>query len=181
MEYFYTTDSPFSNWHPCKYKLGGLVFYWVEQGMMYDKALLMNDQESMKQIMKFKIPDYMKNKELILYSKECCRRIKQLGRKVKNFESHKWDTMKEKLVYQHCHAKFTQNENLKQYLINTFPNILCEASPYDKIWGIGMSEKQAQNVEPSEFKGQNLLGKLLTKVRDNITNKQTPNFNYQCE
>ena len=64
-------------------------------------------------------------------------------------------------------AKFQCNEKYKQLLINTAPRKLYEASPYDKIWGIGFSVGQAKNVTPDQY-GQNLLGKVLEDVRSEL-------------
>lgn len=62
--------------------------------------------------------------------------------------------------------KFSQNPDLKKALVRTGDAILVEASPFDKIWGIGISAKDAQKNKPWE--GENLLGKALMEVRDNI-------------
>ncbi len=64
--------------------------------------------------------------------------------------------------------KFSQNEELKNFLLSTNNKILAEASPYDKIWGIGIGQddKDAYNID--KWKGENLLGKALMKVREEL-------------
>ena len=70
--------------------------------------------------------------------------------------------------------KFSQNEKLKQFLLNTKDKILAEASPHDKIWGIGMAEDDKEILNPEKWKGENLLGKALMKVRDIIKKEKFP-------
>jgi hypothetical protein len=67
--------------------------------------------------------------------------------------------------------KFYQNELLKKHLLDTGHANLYEASHRDKIWGIGFGVKQAL-VTPKEQFGQNLLGKSLMKIRDEIRDQQ---------
>ena len=64
--------------------------------------------------------------------------------------------------------KFSQNEELYRFLIGTKDKILVEASPYDKIWGIGMRKNEEGILEPSKWKGLNLLGFILMDVRNRI-------------
>ena len=61
--------------------------------------------------------------------------------------------------------KFIQNLGLKNLLIGTGTKTLYEASPYDKIWGIGFSPQNAPNVNKYLF-GRNLLGNALMDIRD---------------
>lgn len=71
-------------------------------------------------------------------------------------------------MYQCVFAKFSQNENLKQQLIDTGSRIIAEASPYDKIWGIGLSEDNPMALDSTKWIGQNLLGEVLMTVRRNL-------------
>ena len=71
------------------------------------------------------------------------------------------------------YLKFSQNPHLRNYLINTGNRILVEASPYDRIWGIGISEKDAVQETPNNWRGLNLLGFALMEVRDRLQEKIT--------
>jgi ribA/ribD-fused uncharacterized protein len=94
--------------------------------------------------------------------------MKSLGRKVNHFKENTWKKYRVEIYTKHCKAKFTQNEHLKQKLIETRNTTLVEASPNDKIWGIGLHERDAKKTHPSKWPGTNLLGQLLTKIRDDV-------------
>ena len=89
--------------------------------------------------------------------------IRNLGRLVKNFNQTVWDTKKYDIMKRGLIEKFSQNKELKKALLNTNDAILVEASPYDKIWGIGISEEDTKN---KKWRGENLLGKALMDVRN---------------
>lgn len=167
MEYtfFSGNNSPFSNWYPAKFTSDNKKFNCTEQYMMWSKAILFGDKEIAAKILKSTSP----------------KEHKALGRKVKNFNPNIWDQNKENIVLKALRAKFSQNPELMKTLENTHPTLLVEASPWDRIWGIGYNEKTATQVDPSKW-GENLLGKLLTQVRDENTSHkmhkstETPNF-----
>ena len=98
-------------------------------------------------------------------------KCKQLGRQVKGLDASAWDRWKEEVVYHANLAKFSQNENARQTLLGTGDKILAEASPYDTIWGIGMEASDPTSTNPAKWKGKNLLGKALMRVRDALKEK----------
>lgn len=124
------------------------VFCCTEQWMMWCKAKLMHDGETAMKILGCTDP----------------KEIKALGRKVKNFNQKLWDDNKLNVVYQGNMLKFTQNpvweDALKQMVLDGF--FFVEASPYDKIWGIGINTTDA--LAGKEWQGENLLGIVLTNV-----------------
>ena len=152
------TKSCFSQWYDCSFVVNGIKYYTAEQYMMSQKALLFNDKETNNIIMKEKDP----------------RTYKKLGRLVKNFSPEIWDKNKFEIVVNGNIAKFSQNEDLKQFLLNTKDKILVEASPHDKIWGIGMDENDKDILNPTKWKGENLLGKALMKTRDCLKKQFLP-------
>ena len=82
------------------------------------------------------------------------KEIKDLGRKVHNFDGTVWDKNKISIVLDGNLAKFSQNEKLKSMLLSTGDKILVEASPYDKIWGIGRSVRDGVNLKiPTNWLG----------------------------
>ena len=89
-----------------------------------------------------------------------------MKRKIRNFDGKVWDTKKYEIVVEGNKAKFSQNLELKEFLLSTADAILVEASPYDRIWGIGLYPGQAAKGTVDEWRGLNLLGCALMEVRD---------------
>lgn len=96
------------------------------------------------------------------------KEAKTLGRSLKNFCPEIWDKHKLGVVYRGNLAKFTQHPKLKEYLLSTGDKILVEASPYDKVWGIGLGKNDPRVYDPNLWLGQNLLGFILMEVRKTI-------------
>ena len=132
--------------------LDGKKFNTAEQYMMYSKAKLFDDEEIAEKIMATSNP----------------RVQKSLGRQVRNFDANVWQITAVDVVYKGNHAKFTQNSNLLKQLLATEGTVLVEASPYDKIWGIGLGEDDAKRTPPSQWPGTNLLGLVLTQLREDL-------------
>lgn len=141
----------FSNWYESKMNIDGIEYDTVEKYMMAMKAKLFGDFEVQKEIMKTTHQ----------------AKIKALGRKVRNFDPVIWDNHKYQIVYKGNYEKFTQHQDLKERLLSTGDAILVEASPYDKVWGIGSNDPKVI-ADESLWKGENLLGKILMEVRDDI-------------
>lgn len=148
------TKSCFSQWWPCRFLQDGIEYNSTEQWMMAEKARVFADQKILEQVLKSNDPKV----------------IKELGRQIRFFDEHTWDTRKYDVVYQGNLLKFAQDESLKSFLLSTENKILVEASPYDKIWGIGMKQDEEGVRGPSNWKGQNLLGFALMEVRRTLSN-----------
>ena len=143
----------FSNFFPCNFYIDGQLFKNSEQAFMTYKALQFNDSESALKILQTDIPS----------------EAKALGRKVYPFDPKKWDEVSEMYMFKACLEKFSQNEWLKEALLNTGDSILVEASPYDRIWGIGMSCNDPDRFDESKWLGENRLGKVLMDVRNSLS------------
>lgn len=133
----------------------GKRFFCTEQEFMYRKACLFDDYEIAEEILKASTP-------------QSC---KALGRKVKNFDNAVWDRVRYDVMYNACKAKFTQNKEAHKQLMSYSGKTFVEASPYDTIWGIGLGEYDHRAYNESTWRGQNLLGKVLTQIRDEFENK----------
>lgn len=96
---------------------------------------------------------------------------KKLGRAVRGYDEAVWQEKRLEIVKKGNFLKFSQNEELKAYLINTNSRILVEASPEDPIWGIGMASDHQDALYPEKWKGLNLLGFVLMEVRDELINE----------
>jgi len=99
------------------------------------------------------------------------RTVKQLGRQVPNFDEKVWNANRFKIVVEGNYYKFTQNDKLKRRLLETGQRELVEASPRDRIWGVGFGEKNAGRNR-SKW-GLNLLGKALMEVRERIRREES--------
>lgn len=152
--FFWSNESPFSNFHKASFQDEHRAYTCTEQYMMYQKAVLFADYETAKKILKLQ------------YSNP--HDYKKLGRQVKGFDQHIWEQHKVDIVRRGCELKFTQDNELCHALLATDGTILVEASPYDKIWGIKLAEDDPRAQDPRQWKGQNLLGFILTDIRDRI-------------
>ncbi len=146
------TKTCFSQWYASPFKIGVHQFATAEHCMMYGKAKLFGDTEAMEKALQAKNPGA----------------VKAVGRSVKGFENAVWDANKFDLVVKANLAKFSSNEDLRAFLVNTGKRVLVEASPHDKIWGIGLTEDNDAALNPNLWKGENLLGFALMEVRDRL-------------
>lgn len=133
-------------------------FSSCEQYMMYHKAILFKDKESAQKILDTN--DVKKQKEL--------------GRKVKNFNESEWNKHKFDIIVKGNLLKFSQNEEIKAELISSGDKILVEASPYDKIYGVGLKWNNDLILDERNWKGENLLGKALMQVREILKKEKNP-------
>ncbi len=145
---------PFSNWHICQIKAVTIdsqmrEFNCVEQFMMVQKALTFDDRLTARMILDEADP----------------AKQKKLGRTVNGFDQTEWMCVCRSHVKPALVAKFTQNEELQRELWDTRGRVLVEASPYDKIWGVGMPASDLGISDPLLWKGLNFLGFLLTDLR----------------
>ena len=145
-----------SQWFYAPFVVEGVQYATAEQYMMAKKALLFKDYENYVLIMNERDP----------------QKCKALGKQVRNFDASIWDRCKEEIVYNGNYAKFDQNAKArKYYLFNTGNTFLAEASPFDTVWGIGLEADHPDATNPSKWKGQNLLGKILMRVRKDLREK----------
>lgn len=149
-----------SQWHPSKFFDERFIMYdCCEQYMMAEKARLFKDNDALVAIMASTNP----------------REQKSLGRKVgtgtgaEPFNEEKWNAACRSVVRRGNLFKFTQNEDLKKLLLATGDKIIVEASPYDKIWGIGLGEDDPRCLDQNQWQGKNWLGEDVMFVRKLIT------------
>lgn len=95
--------------------------------------------------------------------------VKALGKKVKNFQKEIWDGMRLEIMMRGVKAKFVQHPELQKQLQETGKREIGFADARNSFWGIGTSENTEKSADPSKWKGQNRLGKILMALREEFT------------
>lgn len=145
--------SCFSQWWPAPFEVNGVKYTTAEQFMMAEKARLFADLGTLEKILATADPSA----------------IKQLGREVAGYSEECWAEHRYSIVLRGNLAKFGQNPELAAFLKQTGDTVLVEASPYDRVWGIGLKADDKAAESPASWRGPNLLGFALMEVRDALT------------
>ncbi len=141
-----------SQWWPAPFTVDGIRFPTAEHYMMVSKARLFGDESRVTRILANPSPSG----------------AKALGRAISTYNEEVWTASRYGLVVDGNLAKFDQNPALLAYLIATGDSILVEASPMDRIWGIGLAAGDDNARRAAHWKGMNLLGFALMDVRDRL-------------
>jgi len=179
--YFWKSQSIFSQWHPSKFIYKDITFSSAEQFMMYSKAKMFGADDIAQKIIDYNETPLIKkflNGELsdtdICNDKGILREwdgyqkaIKDQGREVKNYVDAVWVEKRVPVVSVASREKYNQNQNYKAELMKCIGTKMVEASPYDKIWGIGLDQYKAEKIPEADWPGKNLLGKVLTDLCNN--------------
>lgn len=144
-------DKPYSQWYPSPFQQGGNVFHTAEHWMMYHKAITFHDVEAAQTILGNSDPAFAKRQ----------------GRLLKEYNDDIWNKIKYHIVRQGNVLKFSLPQ-FKPILLATGEQILVEASPFDKVWGIGLGVEDEDCANPENWKGENLLGYAIMEARDII-------------
>ncbi len=142
----------FSQWYYSPFTIDGITYPTSEHYMMAQKALLFGDMVSHDKIIKAASPSM----------------VKALGREVLGFNEDIWTKNAYRIVVDGNTAKFSQNILLKEVILGTGSRVLVEASPRDRIWGIGLSQDDQYAEQPLKWKGENKLGFALMEVRSKL-------------
>jgi ribA/ribD-fused uncharacterized protein len=149
--FFFFWGGPLSQWFKSPFTRDGTVYATAEQYMMAMKAQYFGDSDALRKIMATSVP----------------KEQKAIGRTVKNFDPQKWTEVCRDFVLKGNLAKF-KDPHLRSILLATGDLELVEASPYDKIWGIGLAAADPRALNKSQWLGTNWLGMTLMKVREAI-------------
>lgn len=141
-----------SNWYRSEFQVDGISFSSMEQYMMYQKAVLFQDRETAEKILRT----------------DDAAEQKALGRAVRGFQEAIWEEQREDIIYRGVYEKFRQNPGLKEQLRQTGSETIAECAVKDRIWGIGLSMHDEDRFRMEAWKGKNLLGKILMKVRETL-------------
>ena len=138
-----------SQWYPARFDVDGISFATAEHYMMHRKALLFGDHAAADQVLRAPNPGA----------------AKALGRSVRGFVDAVWTEHRSAIVVDGNYAKFAQSAALREFLLNTKERVLVEASPVDRVWGIGLAADDEHADNPLRWRGLNLLGFALMTVR----------------
>ncbi|MET7996610.1 NADAR family protein [Amycolatopsis sp. NPDC005232] len=141
-----------SQWWPAGFEVDGRLFATAEHYMMWRKARLFGDEGAAQRIRVAPHPGA----------------AKALGREVRGFDAEVWNANRFDIVVEGNVAKFGQNAGLAEFLANTGERVLVEASPVDRVWGIGLAPDDQRVGEPRAWRGLNLLGFALMKARQDV-------------
>ncbi|MEV1175277.1 NADAR family protein [Nonomuraea sp. NPDC049784] len=141
-----------SQWWPVDFTEDGHTFASAEHYMMAHKAWLFEDGESADKILAARHP----------------REAKALGRTVRGFDEATWEARSFDIVVRGSVAKFGAHEELAEFLLGTSGRVLVEASPVDRVWGIGLAASDERAASPATWRGANLLGFALMAARDTL-------------
>jgi ribA/ribD-fused uncharacterized protein len=143
-----------SQWWPAPFTIDGVVYPTAEHFMMASKALVFGDAETAEQVARAPHPGA----------------AKALGRQVRGFDEQMWTQHRFGLVVTGNLAKFSQHPELGRFLLATDERVLVEASPRDRVWGIGLTADDERAASPRSWQGLNLLGFALMEVRHRLKN-----------
>ena len=147
--FFWKPPAPFSQWTRSHFVIDEQEYTHAEQWMMAAKASLFGDSDMLARILASDDP----------------RSQKRLGQQVRGFDEDTWKRERLDIVVRGNEAKFGQSQKLRRILLATGDKTLVEASPIDRIWGIGLRADDPRAQRPSEWRGLNLLGEALMRVR----------------
>lgn len=148
----YDLYGEFSNWYMHDMIINGRQYCSAEQYLMWCKATLFEDRVVADEILRSR-----NNYD-----------IKRLGRKVQGFSNYIWLENREDIMCTALRAKFGKGSTLHSILMNTGDELLVECSPSDTIWGIGLSTTDPRRLDKTNWRGTNLLGECLMRVREEL-------------
>lgn len=152
--YVFFWRSFLGNWSktPNGIRFDDKTFPTAEHVFMYIKAKTFGDTETMEKILKASSP----------------KEAKELGRQVKGYKEDVWDAMRSGAMFDTLMARAKDDEKFRNALIEHSEHCrdFVEASPYDLIWGVGLSENDPGILDKRNWRGKNLLGETMTRVAD---------------
>ncbi|MGW1026885.1 NADAR family protein [Streptomyces sp. NPDC002577] len=141
-----------SQWWPAPFTVGGVDYATAEHWMMAEKARLFDDAEAEKRVLAASSP----------------AAAKKAGRLVRGFDEAIWARERFAIVVEGSVHKFSAHADLREFLLATRRRVLVEASPMDRIWGIGLAADDERAQNPERWRGLNLLGFALMEARERL-------------
>ncbi|MEU3075591.1 NADAR family protein [Streptomyces laurentii] len=141
-----------SQWWPSPFVVEDVRYATAEHWMMAEKARLFGDPEAEAAALGARTP----------------AEAKKAGRLVRGFDNAVWERERFGVVVAGSRHKFDSDPALRAFLLGTGERVLVEASPMDRIWGIGLAADDPRAVEPERWRGLNLLGFALMEARERL-------------
>ncbi|MGW0333336.1 NADAR family protein [Streptomyces sp. NPDC003011] len=141
-----------SQWWPSPFTVDGVSYASAEHWMMARKARLFGDAEAERHARAARSP----------------AEAKKAGRLVRGFDEEIWRRERFQIVVEGSVHKFTAHAELGAFLLGTGTRVLVEASPVDRVWGIGLAADDEAAQDPERWRGPNLLGFALMAARERL-------------
>ena len=141
-----------SQWWPSPFTVDGVEYATAEHWMMASKARLFGDEEAERGALAAASP----------------AQAKKIGRLVRGFDNARWERERFAIVAEGSFHKFAAHPDLRMFLLGTGTRVLVEASPLDRVWGIGLAADDERAMDPARWRGPNLLGFALMAARERL-------------
>ncbi|MFF8944658.1 NADAR family protein [Streptomyces sp. NPDC014864] len=141
-----------SQWWPAPFTVDGVEYATAEHWMMASKARLFGDAEAEREALGAPNPAL----------------AKKAGRLVRGFDEATWERERFRVVAEGSAHKFAAHPELRAFLLGTGDRVLVEASPVDRVWGIGLAADDERAADPEQWRGPNLLGFALMRARERL-------------
>ncbi|MFC9678696.1 NADAR family protein [Streptomyces sp. NPDC056948] len=145
-------SSCLSQWWPAPFTVAGVEYATAEHWMMAGKARLFGDAAAERAVLAAGHP----------------AEAKKAGRLVRGFDEAIWERERFRIVVDGSVHKFAAHPGLREFLLNTGERVLVEASPVDRVWGIGLAADDEAASDPERWRGPNLLGFALMAARERL-------------
>ncbi|MFI1075382.1 NADAR family protein [Streptomyces puniciscabiei] len=141
-----------SQWWPSPFTVDGVEYATAEHWMMAGKARLFGDAQAERRVLAAGHP----------------AEAKKAGRLVRGFDEAIWERERFRIVVEGSVHKFAADDALREFLLGTGDRVLVEASPVDRVWGIGLAADDDAASDPERWRGPNLLGFALMEARERL-------------
>ncbi|MGW0611863.1 NADAR family protein [Streptomyces sp. NPDC002788] len=141
-----------SQWWPSPFTVDGVEYATAEHWMMTAKARLFQDAAAERAVLASGHP----------------AEAKKAGRLVRGFDEAIWERERFRIVVEGSVHKFGAHPGLREFLLTTGDRVLVEASPVDRVWGIGLAADDEAAMDPQRWRGPNLLGFALMEARQRL-------------
>ncbi|MEU4798486.1 NADAR family protein [Streptomyces sp. NPDC023327] len=141
-----------SQWWPAPFTVDGVRYATAEHWMMAAKARLFGDPDAERTALAARTP----------------AEAKTAGRLVRGFDEATWARERFGIVVEGSVHKFSSDPALRDFLRGTGSRVLVEASPLDRVWGVGLAADDPRVEDPEKWRGPNLLGFALMEARSRL-------------